>query len=444
MTYDALDRLVGVVAGSAQGGIGTFEYDPLDNLRVLEQGSRKFRYVYDATNRLDEIRSPGGALLHSFDYDARGNTINKDGGSLTFNRENRLTHSQIPTATSYVYDGLGRRVREFMGASTYFYYGQGGKLLYTHDLKTSASARTDHIYLAGSLVANRKVPFGSSPTIEVTYQHTDALGSPVATTNQSGALLPRERMTAWGEPADGTWSSGPGYTGHQMDAASKLVYMQQRYYDPAIGRFLSVDSLVTDPSTGFNFSRYWYANDNPYSFIDPDGRAAQWFENKDGTVTLQIKVYFTGQDATPAMVSRIEQRVEQLKTGSRRSVELVVLSRPGGTDSNVMDLSPGMDFTNFPGAGEGVNGLGGNKGHIDTSPGRDDVGAAAHDILHFAGIDDGYVEGAPDANGNRTDGGLKPGYTNDDIMARRSGTQLRPEHFDEARDNWSTTIEEQK
>ncbi|GAB2665385.1 RHS repeat domain-containing protein [Arenimonas aestuarii] len=270
MTYDALDRLVGVVAGTAQGGNGTFAYDPLDNLRVLDQGSRKFRYVYDANNRLDEIRSPGGTLLHSFTYDARGNTINKDGGGLVFDRENRLTSSQIPTATSYVYDGLGRRVREFMGASTYFYYGQGGKLLYTNDLKTSN--RTDHIYLAGSLVANRKVPFGSNPTIEVTYQHTDALGSPVATTNQSGTLLPRERMTAWGEPADGTWSYGPGYTGHQMDAASKLVYMQQRYYDPAIGKFLSVDPVEAHPGSGANFNRYRYAANNPYRFTDPDGR----------------------------------------------------------------------------------------------------------------------------------------------------------------------------
>jgi len=29
-----------------------------------------------------------------------------------------------------------------------------------------------------------------------------------------------------------------------------------------------------DPKTGENFNRYWYANNNPYKFTDPDGRLA--------------------------------------------------------------------------------------------------------------------------------------------------------------------------
>ncbi|MDQ3511675.1 MAG: hypothetical protein M3414_08355 [Pseudomonadota bacterium] len=48
----------------------------------------------------------------------------------------------------------------------------------------------------------------------------------------------------------------------------------QRYYDPIIGRFLSVDAVTADGNTGSNFNRYWYANNNPYRFTDPDGRLA--------------------------------------------------------------------------------------------------------------------------------------------------------------------------
>jgi uncharacterized protein RhaS with RHS repeats len=48
--------------------------------------------------------------------------------------------------------------------------------------------------------------------------------------------------------------------------------MQQRYYDPQAGRFLSVDPIASDAGSGGNFNRYWYANDNPYRFKDPDGR----------------------------------------------------------------------------------------------------------------------------------------------------------------------------
>ena len=45
--------------------------------------------------------------------------------------------------------------------------------------------------------------------------------------------------------------------------------MQQRYYDPIAGRFLSVDPVPASPES---FNRYWYANNNPYRFTDPDGR----------------------------------------------------------------------------------------------------------------------------------------------------------------------------
>ena len=48
--------------------------------------------------------------------------------------------------------------------------------------------------------------------------------------------------------------------------------MQQRYYDPVAGRFLSVDPVVTNANTGGSFSRYNYANNNPYKYVDRDGR----------------------------------------------------------------------------------------------------------------------------------------------------------------------------
>ena len=48
--------------------------------------------------------------------------------------------------------------------------------------------------------------------------------------------------------------------------------MQQRYYDPVAGRFLSVDPVATDGNTGASFNRYAYAGNNPYKNVDPDGR----------------------------------------------------------------------------------------------------------------------------------------------------------------------------
>lgn len=277
MTYDALDRLVGVAAGSAQGGAGAFAYDPLDNIRQLDQGSRTGRHQYDVvTNRLSALKSAAGTTLSSYTYDARGNLSTRTEGGQThtfnFDTANRLTSTSLGNS-SYEYDGLGRRTREASGGlGTYYQYSRAGQLLYAEDYKTARSHM--YVYLSGSLVA-KWTRAHSDGAISYTYQHTDALGSLVAASDANGVVGRQERMTAYGEPADGVWENGHGFTGHQNDAATKLVYMQQRYYDPMAGRFLSEDPLPSDPVSGAMFGRYSYATNNPYRFVDPDGRASR-------------------------------------------------------------------------------------------------------------------------------------------------------------------------
>jgi len=65
----------------------------------------------------------------------------------------------------------------------------------------------------------------------------------------------------------------PGFTGHIKDSETGLNYMQARYYDPVIGRFLSVDPvgfLGSGEDTRY-FNRYAYTGNNPINAIDPDG-----------------------------------------------------------------------------------------------------------------------------------------------------------------------------
>lgn len=113
------------------------------------------------------------------------------------------------------------------------------------------------------------LPFGAVPD-EVQYLHTDLQGNVVAVSDESGAIVERYTYEPYGLPSNPALD-GPGFTGHVHDADTGLVYMQQRYYDPQIGRFLSVDPVpVRDRAD--NFNRYWYANNNPYRYQDPDGR----------------------------------------------------------------------------------------------------------------------------------------------------------------------------
>ena len=108
----------------------------------------------------------------------------------------------------------------------------------------------------------------------VEYIHTDALGTPIAVTDANRVVIERSEYEPYGKLLNRPLTDGPGFTGHVQDAATGMTYMQQRYYDPMIGRFLSVDPVTANSGTGGNFNRYWYANNNPYRFTDPDGRAS--------------------------------------------------------------------------------------------------------------------------------------------------------------------------
>ncbi|MCR4307481.1 MAG: RHS repeat-associated core domain-containing protein, partial [Candidatus Berkelbacteria bacterium] len=106
---------------------------------------------------------------------------------------------------------------------------------------------------------------------------TDALGSPIAVTDAAKVAIESSEYEPFGQLVNKPLFDGPGYTGHVQDAATGLTYMQQRYYDAGIGRFLSVDPVTAYSNPVGAFNRYWYANDNPYKFTDPDGRSGVAF-----------------------------------------------------------------------------------------------------------------------------------------------------------------------
>ncbi|MCC7096206.1 MAG: RHS repeat-associated core domain-containing protein [Thermomonas sp.] len=80
-----------------------------------------------------------------------------------------------------------------------------------------------------------------------------------------------------------------------MDAVGGLTYMQQRYYDPAVGVFLSVDPVTAHDNPIGAFNRYWYGADNPYKFVDPDGRVVRLSgDTDDQTEFIRLASELTG------------------------------------------------------------------------------------------------------------------------------------------------------
>jgi len=112
----------------------------------------------------------------------------------------------------------------------------------------------------------------SNVSAGVTYIHTDALGSVTAESDESGNIIKRFHYEPYGKTLEGGQDDEPGYTGHVYDDKLGLNYMKARYYDPQVGRFYSDDPVGFIPGNSFSFNRYAYANNNPYKFVDPDGR----------------------------------------------------------------------------------------------------------------------------------------------------------------------------
>lgn len=109
-------------------------------------------------------------------------------------------------------------------------------------------------------------------TDTVYYYYTNTLHSAVLETDAQGNVVEQTTYYApYGQVLNRSMRDGPGYTGHEEDPATGLNYMQQRYYDPQSGRFVSTDPVMPTDDGG-NFNRYEYANDNPYRYTDPDGR----------------------------------------------------------------------------------------------------------------------------------------------------------------------------
>lgn len=64
-----------------------------------------------------------------------------------------------------------------------------------------------------------------------------------------------------------------GFTGHEHVDAVQLIHMNGRMYDPALGRFLSVDPVIQFPSNSQSLNPYSYILNNPLSGRDPSGYA---------------------------------------------------------------------------------------------------------------------------------------------------------------------------
>ncbi len=99
------------------------------------------------------------------------------------------------------------------------------------------------------------------------------LGSTVLETDDSDNRHATQIHFAFGARRGGTAltpATENQYTGQKLDGTG-LYYYNARYYDPAIGQFVSPDTIVPDASRVMDYNRYMYGYGNPIRNADPSG-----------------------------------------------------------------------------------------------------------------------------------------------------------------------------
>ena len=108
-------------------------------------------------------------------------------------------------------------------------------------------------------------------------------GDIVAVYNQAGNKLISYTYDAWGNSSVSYYNSGASttakynpfrYRGYYFDSETGFYYLNSRYYDPAIGRFITADKLATVKATAFNVTDknlYSYCDNNPVTRTDDGG-----------------------------------------------------------------------------------------------------------------------------------------------------------------------------
>ena len=300
----------------------TYLYDDLNRLTMVARNNiMNKKYTYDGLGRLSREDNVDLNKTFVFTYDKSGNILSRKEYAFTVGS----LDAKVPTKTVnytyqrnqlWSYDGEGcsynvlgnpiiyrgkmatwtkiHRLASFNGVD--FAYNYAG----IRTSKTFDEITTKYAYDGETLITEQKGDDLNSKLVyyygfdgvtafnyggENYFYQKNTFGDIVGIYNSSKQLVAKYVYDAWGNHKvlnpDGLENTSADFIGninpfryrsYYFDVETGFYYLQSRYYDPQVGRFISMDAVeYLDPQTINGLNLYIYCGNNPVMGYDPEG-----------------------------------------------------------------------------------------------------------------------------------------------------------------------------
>ena len=267
-TYDALGQLITekhkAVDATEYVTVNTMTYDNYGNI-LTKNG---VVYGYNDGTWKDRLMQVNGVWIF---HDEQGNPTYYQGHDLSWEKGRQL---KTFDSNSYTYNANGIRTSKTVGGIRHDYLLDGTKILQEDWGGNSIVPLYDNEDSVCGIAYNG-TPY---------YFQKNLQGDVIAITNANGEVVARYRYDAWGVPTitmDNTAINiatvNPfRYRGYYYDQETGLYYLQSRYYDPSVGRFVNADEVIFLGANGntASYNLFAYCENNPINMVDLTGNIA--------------------------------------------------------------------------------------------------------------------------------------------------------------------------
>ena len=256
-TYDALGQLT-----KAEGSV-TYEYSYDNAGNILSANGHT--YTYGDATWADLLTAVDG---HAITYDAAGNPTSYYNGtnwSFTWEHGRNLgAATNGTTSLEFTYDVDGLRTSKTVNGTKHTYYYAGGTLL----RETYGDTVLDFFYAGG-------VPYAFKHNGTLYYYITNLQGDVMSIVDEQGNVVASYEYDPYGNVISATGDLAETnplrYRGYYYDAETRLYYLQSRYYDPELGRFINADAYASTGQGVLGYNMFAYCGNNPVVNYDPAG-----------------------------------------------------------------------------------------------------------------------------------------------------------------------------